>query len=182
MHTLIKSCVITLDLSDHLGTYVQFSAEPNFVQGNEGRNSDPQNEITNFRKFNAVNMGQFEELVSDETWNPVFNTTSANEKYEKFVEMYNNHYDKAFDLKTSRRKNERKNPKPWILPWLEDACSRKNEAFHTKTVDPSPKNSAKYKKLKKFTDKHINLAKKKFYSNFYEKHQKDSMANDKLSV
>ena len=31
VHSIVKSHVITLDISDHLRTYVQFSVDPNFV-------------------------------------------------------------------------------------------------------------------------------------------------------
>ena len=60
------------------------------------------------------------------------------------------------------------------MPWLEDACARKNNAFHTKITNPSPKNTANYNKYKKFNDKHIVLAKKKFFSDYFEEHQADS--------
>ena len=134
-----------MDLSDHLGTYVQFYADTNFILDKAGRESGaPLNEFVNFRLFNATNMEKFEELVGNESWEPVFNSISADEKYNKFTNIYNTHYDKAFVLKTTRRKNERKNPKPWILPWLEDACERKNDAYHKKIMSPTPENCAKY--------------------------------------
>ena len=60
------------------------------------------------------------------------------------------------------------------MPWLEDACARKNDAYYEKVANPSPENLAKYSKLKKITDKHIDLAKKKFYSDYFKEHQTDS--------
>ena len=55
----------------------------------------------------------------------------AQTAYNKFEEIYLKHYNNAYPLKSDhiRRKNERKNPKPWILPWLEDACSHKKDFF-----------------------------------------------------
>ena len=171
VHTIEKSRVITLDLSDHLGTYVQFGIDTNFFR----ENNAPLTETVNFRKFNAANLETFAELIRNESWDDIDKCTSANQQYEMFVDTYNKNYDKAFELKsTVRRKNQRKNPKPWITPWLEDACARKNDAYHLKITDPSPKNNANYIKLKKFTDRHIDLAKKKFYSDFFEEHQTDS--------
>ena len=110
VNVVSKSFVVTLDLSDHLGTYVQFSAGPNFLlsNGTSSATDDPPSEITNFRKFNATNMEKFENSISNESWEPVFNENSADEKYEKFVEIYNRHYDKAFVLNTSRRKMKEK--------------------------------------------------------------------------
>ena len=71
-------------------------------------NDNSPTEIINFRKFNATNMEKFENSISNESWEPVSIKNSADEKYEKFVDIYNKHYDKAFVLNTSRRKNERK--------------------------------------------------------------------------
>ena len=43
-------------------------------------------------------------------------------------------------------------------------------------ANPSPEYNDKYTKLKTFTDKHVKLAKKKVYSEYFEKHQTDSKA------
>ena len=53
-------------------------------------------------------------------------------------------------------------------------CLYQNTAFYENISNPSPKNKAKYSKLKVFTEKHIALAKKRFYSDFFDKHQTDS--------
>ena len=176
VHTLLTSRVVTLDISDHLGTYVQFSVDPQYVRQNPTGKHDPLTEFINFRKFNTVNMDKFAKLIGDETWGAVDEVSSAEEKYKNFEHIYTKHYDKSFESKTIRRKNQRKNPKPWILPWLEDACCRKNKAYYEKITNPSSENNDKYVKLKKFTEKHVKLAKKKFYSEYFEKHQTDSKA------
>lgn len=174
VHTQIKSFVITLDISDHLGTYVQFKTDLDYPQDDATGLPESLSKFINFRKFNAANMDKFKGLIEHETWEAVDNVTSADEKYEKFIEIYDKHYNETFELQSARRKNQRKNPKPWILPWLEDACARKNDAFYTKTVTPTPENIAQYNKLKAFTDKHVDKAKKKFYHDFFEKYQTDS--------
>ena len=43
-----------------------------------------------------------------------------------------------------------------------------------KNTNPSPENTAKYKKLKAFTEKHVTVAKNKLYTDYFEKHQADS--------
>ena len=174
VHTHIKSCVVTLDISDHLGTYVQFKTDLDYSPNTSACLPEPLSTFINFRKFNAANMEKFSGLIQSETLEAVQNCSSADDKYDKFIEIYEKHYDEAFELQSARRKNQRKNPKPWILPWLENACARKNDAFHTKTATPTPENIAKYKKLKLFTEKHVDKAKKKFYRDFFEKHQADS--------
>ena len=84
VHTLLTTRVITLDISDHLGTYVQFNVDPQFRSQNSTENYDHFTEFINVRKFNTVNMEQFEKLIRDETWGAVDDVTSAKEKYQKF--------------------------------------------------------------------------------------------------
>ena len=73
-----------------------------------------------------------------------------------------NHYNTAFPLNTERvrRKKERVDPKPWILPWLEEACDRKNRLYHDWVNDPTRENDEKYKKMKTFVEKHIKKPRK----------------------
>ena len=86
------------------------------------------------------------------------------------------HYNTTYPLKKNRtrRKHERENPKPWILPWLEDACSRKNKLFHVFVKKPSPENKANYQKLNDFCKKHVNIAKIRYRKSYFEKHKDDS--------
>ena len=86
------------------------------------------------------------------------------------------HYNAAYPLKSSRvlRNPERKDPKPWILPWLEDACARKNKIYFEFVKNPSSENKAKYVKLDKFCKKHINIAKIKYRKSYFEKYKDDS--------
>ena len=86
------------------------------------------------------------------------------------------HYNTAYPLKKNRtrRKNERKNPKPWILPWLEDACARKNKLYHVFVKNPSPENKANYQKLNDFCKKHIDIAKIRYRKSYFERHKDDS--------
>ena len=63
-------------------------------------------------------MNTFSELIVNESWSEVDEANTADQKYNKFEEIYKTYYDASFELKSVRRKNQRKNPKPWILPWL----------------------------------------------------------------
>ena len=96
IHTLVTSCVITLDISDHLGTYVQFNADPKFEIDKTATSNNPKTDYINFRKFNAVNIKKFSELIGNESWGAVELATSADEKYEQFIELYNKHYNESF--------------------------------------------------------------------------------------
>ncbi len=77
-------------------------------------------------------------------------------------------------LSNTGRKKQRVDPKPWILPWLEAACARKNDAYHTHIKSPTTSNLIKYQKLKKFVTKHIKKAKLKYYTAYFNQHSDDS--------
>ena len=100
--------------------------------------------------------------MDSESWEGIGDHANAQEQYDKFSEIYAKHYDTAYPLITKRvsRKNERVNPKPWILPWLEDACARKNESYHKFVKFPTSENKAAYEKLKGFCEKHTKRQKK----------------------
>ena len=51
-----------------------------------------------------------------------------------------------------RRINERQKPKPWILPWLEDACARRQTAYYEFVKRPSPTNKKNYENLNLFCE------------------------------
>ena len=65
-------------------------------------------------------------------------------------------------------------PKPWIIPWLEDACNRKNDLYHAFVKNPTAPNKTKYLKMKKFVEKHIKLAKSKYYKKYFEQYKDNS--------
>ena len=83
VHTTVNSYVVTLDISDHLGTYVQFRANQNFTENSQAKINSPESDFIDFRKFNAANMEKFEELIRDESWGDVEGCTTADNKYDK---------------------------------------------------------------------------------------------------
>ena len=97
VHNIVKTRVVTMDISKHLGTYIQFAASPNSSVQNVSKAGNPLTEFINFRKFNASNMNNFSELVGGESWVAVDEAKSADEKYEHFLDTYNKHYNDAFN-------------------------------------------------------------------------------------
>ena len=99
---------------------------------------------------------------------------NAQTTYNKFEEIYLKHYNDAYPLKRNkvRRNNERANPKPWILPWLGNACARKQNAYHL--FVKSTENKAKYEKLDLFCEKRVDLAKTKYRKAYFDRYQQDS--------
>ena len=123
-----------------------------------------------FRVFNEASDTKFKELIDNETWDVVTDDMDAQTQYTSFHDLFTVHYNTAYPLKTqqTRRKNERHKPKPWILPWLEDACSRKNLFYHEFVKEPSTENKTRYDKMNEFCSKHVDLAKSKYYRKYLD--------------
>ena len=170
------SCnVITLDVSDHLAAHTKISLGSNNANLRKV-SAKSKNEKKEFRIFNEANDFAFRNLINSEKWEDVPENTDVQTTFNKFDEIYTDHYNTAYPLnsKRKRRKNERINPKPWILPWLEDACSRKNRLYHEYVKKPTPENKLKYDKLNAFCKKHVDSAKTKYYKSQFEKYKNDS--------
>ena len=171
------SCnILTLDLSDHLGIHTRITLGPTTAQSRKIP-AQSKNSKVNQRIFNEANDSVFKRLIYEESWEEALSDNlDAQSSYDKFEDTYMKHYNKAYPLKSEhvRRTHERKNPKPWILPWLEDACARKNNLYHEFVNRPTPENKTKYEKLNEFCAKHVDIAKEKYHKAYFEKHKQSS--------
>jgi exonuclease III len=191
LQNVTSTSVVTFDLSDHLGTTITLLLDGKFdrtVNINHARSGPPVN--NEYRMFNEASDKKFGELISNENWSELLEDTNATAEvqYNQFIEIYTRHYNTAYPLKQNRerRRNERTNPKPWILPWLEDACARKNKMYHDFVTDPCIAKKTKYQKIKRFVDKHTKLAKNEYYKKYFDQYRDDgkkqwSMINQLLN-
>ena len=173
--SLVSCDILTLDLSDHLAimtTFLLGSTDEILIK--KAKKSDPGN--VEFRIFKEANDSHFKQLIDDEHWPDTLDGLDAQGQYNKFVETYTKHYNTAYPVQTqrTRREKERLNPKPWILPWLEEACDRKNRLYHDFVKHPSISNKIKYDKMKKFVDKHIKKAKNNYYKKYFDQYKDNS--------
>ena len=173
IQNVTNSGILTLDLSDHLGTYLNIVLNDKFDRTKFKFKANEQN--FEYHKFNAENDEKFRKLIADGDWELILHETDAQMRYNKFAEIYTNLYDTAYPkVKPVRRKKQRVNPKPWILPWLEKACDRKNRLYHEYIKSPVQANKIKYMKIKKFVEKHIKNAKNKYYTDYFTHYKNDS--------
>ena len=115
------SCnVLTTSISDHLATMTTINLDNTATSPYRTAirlQRDPEQCVT--RKINEANHQTFKELIDQENWDSVFQDgLDAQGQFDKFCDIYTNHYNTAYPLKSqyTRRKNERVDPKPWILP------------------------------------------------------------------
>ena len=61
-----------------------------------------------------------------------------------------------------------------MLPWLEEACNRKNKLYYKYVDEPTPEHKTTYDNMKSFVKKHVNLAKRKFYKKYFDQYSTNS--------
>ena len=173
--SVVSTSVVTFDISDHLATMATISLDTSLHNACSVTNLRKNGDELKFRLFNASGDEKFAQLIADEQW-IIDDSLDAQAQYDQFDEIYTRHYNSAYPLITKRirRKNERLLPRPWILPWLEDACARKNALYKTYVKNPTIENKIKYTKMKKFVDKHIKLAKSKYHKKYFEQYKDNS--------
>ena len=161
-----KSGVITEDLSDHLAVFTNLLIDPNkldhMISAQEGT----------FTPITDENLPSFKRDIDSVNWNFLNDIESADDKFTNFECKYREIYEKNFPPK-KHRKNKRKCDKPWILPWLQSACDRKNRFYKEYVKNPSIENKTKYTKMKKFVAKHIKKAKLAYYDKYFKKYSDD---------
>ena len=60
------------------------------------------------------------------------------------------------------------------MPWLEDACARKNNLYYEFVNVPTVENKAKYDKMNEFCAKHIDVAKLRYRKKYFDDYKDNS--------
>ena len=171
-HAVTKSGVTTESISDHLATFVTIIIDQRRLNCKLSQ-EDPIEAAV--RVINEENLKCFEEEISATDWNFINAHETADEKFNAFENKYSEIYQKNFPKAQSKNKKpgSRKNSKPWMMDWLQCACDRKNKLYHKFVKTPTTENDEKYKKMKAFTEKHVDKAKREYYAKFLKKYSGD---------
>ena len=172
------SCnIITLDISDHLAIVTTINLDNTNSSPYRASVRTTENHIgPEGRIFNESSNAKFRQLIDEEDWALVLDDADSQSQFKKFNGKYTEHYETAYPSKSKhvRRKNERVNSKPWMLPWLEDAIARRDRLHHEYIKEPTESKSETYKKMKNFCEKHVDLAKSKYYKKYFDQHKDNS--------
>ena len=169
---IASSGIITNPVSDHLGIYLTLLIDSN-KPNNRYINKNKTDNLSNQRDMSEENLVKFRERLQDVDWSTVEETVSAQDKYTEFWKIYTETYNDCFPVKKQSNSKKYKHPRPWMSSWLAEACVRKNKAYSTFIKSPTLTNKANYRKLKKFTTKHIKKAKQKYYADYFAKYTND---------
>ena len=138
-HAVTNSGVLTEALSDQLPIFVTLLIDPNRI--NQRLFCLENN---SYRTINQSNLDRFKRELQDADWRSVHLVESADDKFNAFETIYTSIYNKNFPCKNNTQQNrKRKCNKPWILPWLESACERKNKLYKIYIKNPSSENETK---------------------------------------
>ena len=162
----VNSGILMDPFADHLGPFANISLDTSINLINKGHYA--------YSEFNEENIKKFHDLIRNSDWQNVYDSNNADSKYNKFLEIYSNCYKRAFPSKTRKFRNPRITGKPWMVPWLIEACDRKNNLYALFVKHPTKENKEKYIKYKKWVEKQIYRAKRKFYSNQISKYSSDA--------
>lgn len=172
VHNVCGSGLITHDVSDHLATYVTIALYDKLnIRHQVAENSKSSEQM----KYSEDNINKFKELLESVDWSDVEDEPDTQQKYDTFLIRYTKHYNTAFKtLVAAPRKHQRACPKVWMLPWLEEACFRKNKLYKKYVDEPTEQNKNSYDKMNAFVKKHVALAKKRYYSRYFMQHSSNS--------
>ena len=157
MSNFLKSGILKDPFADHLGVFIKISLSNTLTHTINGRYF--------YTEISDKTNNNFEKLIYNADWQPVLDTTGANEKYNKFLEIYENCYNSAYPKVSKKIKNQRSTGKPWIMKWLQEACDRKNKLYDIFIKHPTTENKKAYTKYKKWTEAQVYKAKRKYYNN-----------------
>ena len=158
-----SSGVITDPFADHLGIFLKIGLGSKLITQKRPTHY-------NHTDYSEVNTDKFIKDMNIADWTPVTNTDNPNYKYNNLDKIFFTHYNAAFPTTRKKCNNRKEEGKPWIMPWLQEACSRKNDLYSVFITSPTPENKEKYLKMKKWVENQKYKCKKNYYSNQIEKY------------
>jgi len=157
------SGIITDPFADHLGTFIKISLSSRMTATKGPTHY-------NHTDYSELNTDSFIKLVCSTDWSTVSDTSDPNVQYNIFNSIFSAQYNKTFPTTRKKCNNRKAEGKPWIMPWLQEACSRKNNLYDIFIKHPSAENKENYKNMKRKVDKHLYKSKKNYYSRQIEKY------------
>lgn len=91
-HRVSNSAVFTLDISDHLATSVTLL----FDEHTQHKQAQDTAADANFAQINKENLEKFRAILTELDWSKIDEQQSSDEKFNVFLQMYNNCYNEVF--------------------------------------------------------------------------------------
>jgi hypothetical protein len=163
--TKVNSFVLSVDISDHLPIITRFNA------------SSDQSCLSNCRvlkrNFSQSNQDKFHNLLSQLTWDEVYDSADVNVAYDNFRKDMQSCFELAFPL-IWFKKSEVKFKQPWFTAGLLTSSKEKSRLY--KLFLRGKIDKIVYTKYRNAYNTLIRKTKEKYFSDFFEKNKKNTRA------
>lgn len=163
--TKVNSFLLSVDISDHLPIITRFNA------------SSDQSCLSNCRvlkrNFSQSNQDKFHNLLSQLTWDEVYDSADVNVAYDNFRKDMQSCFELAFPL-IWFKKSEVKFKQPWFTAGLLTSSKEKSRLY--KLFLRGKIDKIVYTKYRNAYNTLIRKTKEKYFSDFFEKNKKNTRA------
>ena len=163
------SGVLTNPFADHLATYLKL--------GYIAHKNNTTQEHYNHVDYSDANIKKFNSLLENSDWSSIDSANDPDTKFDNFHSVFSNCYTECFPVTLKKCNNRKAEGKPWIQPWLQEACNRKNKLYSLYMKNPTLENKLAYKK---WVEKQVYKNKKRYYSDQITKHSNESRKQWKI--
>ena len=155
-HDRTKSCVILHDISDHFLSFI-------IVEGLLAKKRQPKVVLSRDITDEKIKTLNFELSVIN--WETVIPRINANEAYDTFIDLLQNHLDKHIPLREKLLSAKRYLCEPWLTKGLV-SCGKKQLKLYEQAIKSGNKvDLLKYKDYKSVLQKTKCNCKKEYYNN-----------------
>lgn len=167
-----ESGIIISDITDHFPIFLKLPSFFDLIQiksSNKAQKLAPQNVI------------KLKHKLAHTDWSSVIKEKDANNSFNKFMDIFNDHYNNSCTLNTKKSSNYKKVPRqPWISKSLLKSINKKNRLFHKYKLNPSNNNKKKYTKYKNILTHILRCEKKAYFSKQFNIHYNDMKGTWKI--
>ena len=149
------SGIVISDVSDHFGIFsiIKYAAD---THSNIHKNKP-------YRSFSQTNINNFNMLLQNIDFTPVFQATCPDAAYNIFLKLYLESYDIAFPLKLNRTPRKYIKRLPWFTKGLVQSSITKSKLLRKKSQNATVNNISKYKTYASIFNKLVRNAKTSYY-------------------
>ena len=97
------------------------------------------------RKFTQRSISYFNTIVSNETWQDVYNEIHADNAFNKFYDVFLQYFETCFPKTTNRKGNIDNSSKSWITSAIENSCKTKQKLYKRYVRNRTNENFEAYK-------------------------------------
>ncbi|XP_065650433.1 MATH and LRR domain-containing protein PFE0570w-like [Hydra vulgaris] len=151
----VKTGIFVTDISDHF---------PVFIISQKSINKISEKKEIKKRIINNTSTMTFMNLLSTTNWETILKTKNAQEAYNIFHCIFQDHYNEAFPI-ISKLIKTKSHQNPWITAGIIKSSQKKKRLYEKFIKKRTYKNETKYENYKRLFETVIKDSKKQYYTN-----------------